>query len=47
MQVILLKKIQKLGDLGDVANVKSGYGRNFLTPQGHAKPATAANLAVF
>jgi large subunit ribosomal protein L9 len=47
MQVILLEKIGKLGNLGDLANVKSGYARNFLIPQGVAKPATAANLAEF
>ncbi len=47
MQVILLEKIQKLGNLGDLANVKSGYARNFLIPQGKAKPATTANKAEF
>ncbi len=47
MQVILLEKNQKLGNLGDIANVKSGYARNFLIPQGKAKPATKANLAEF
>ncbi|MEO1891045.1 MAG: 50S ribosomal protein L9 [Candidatus Thioglobus sp.] len=47
MQVILLEKIGKLGNLGDVANVKSGYARNFLIPQGKAKPATTTNLAEF
>ena len=47
MQVILLEKIGKLGGLGDLANVKSGYARNFLIPQGKAKPATTANLAEF
>lgn len=47
MQVILLETIGKMGDLGDVANVKAGYARNFLIPQGKAKPATAANLAEF
>lgn len=47
MQVILLEKIGKLGNLGDLANVKSGYARNFLIPQGKAKPATAANMAEF
>ncbi|TEU19317.1 MAG: 50S ribosomal protein L9 [Gammaproteobacteria bacterium] len=47
MQVILLEKIGKLGNLGDLANVKSGYARNFLIPQGKAKPATATNLAEF
>ncbi len=47
MQVILLEKIQKLGGLGDIANVKSGYARNFLIPQGKVKAATAANMAEF
>ncbi|CAC9558839.1 LSU ribosomal protein L9p [uncultured Gammaproteobacteria bacterium] len=47
MQVILLETIGKLGGLGDIANVKSGYARNFLIPQGKAKPATAANMAEF
>ncbi len=47
MQVILLEKIEKLGSLGDIANVKSGYARNYLIPQGRAKAATKANMAVF
>ncbi|MEN1925177.1 50S ribosomal protein L9 [Luteimonas sp. MJ293] len=47
MQVILLQKIAKLGDLGDKVSVKPGYGRNYLVPQGKAVPATAANLAEF
>lgn len=47
MQIILLEKIQKLGNLGDLANVKSGYARNFLIPQNKAKPATTANIAEF
>ena len=47
MQVILLEKNHNLGDLGDVANVKSGYARNYLIPQGKAKPATKENLAEF
>jgi large subunit ribosomal protein L9 len=47
MQVILLEKNQKLGNLGDIANVKSGYARNFLIPQGKAKPATKTNIAEF
>jgi len=47
MQVILLETIQKVGALGDLANVKAGYARNFLIPQGKAKPATKANLAEF
>ena len=36
MEVILLEKIGKLGDLGDKVTVKPGYGRNFLIPQGSA-----------
>ena len=40
MELILLEKIQNLGDLGDLVNVKSGYGRNYLIPQGKAVPAT-------
>ena len=47
MQVILLEKNEKLGNLGDVANVKSGYARNYLIPKGKAKPANKANLAAF
>lgn len=47
MDVILLEKIGKLGEIGDTANVKSGYARNFLFPQGKAIPATKANLAEF
>ncbi len=47
MEVILLEKVNKLGDLGDKVNVKSGYGRNFLIPQKKAVPATAAHLEEF
>lgn len=47
MNVILLEKIRKLGDLGDTVTVKSGFGRNYLLPQGKALPATEANRAVF
>ena len=47
MQLILLQKVVNLGNLGDKVNVKPGYGRNFLVPQGKAVPATAANLAEF
>lgn len=46
MQVILLDKIKNLGDLGAVVDVRAGYGRNFLIPQGKALPATKENLAV-
>ncbi|MDI3322808.1 50S ribosomal protein L9 [Pontibacterium granulatum] len=47
MEVILLEKIGKLGNLGDKVAVKAGYGRNFLVPQGKAVPATEANVAKF
>ena len=47
MQVILLEKVKNLGDLGDTVKVKSGYGRNFLLPQGKALPATDPNRKVF
>jgi large subunit ribosomal protein L9 len=47
MQVILLEKIVKLGELGDTVNVKAGYGRNYLVPQKKAVPATAANVTAF
>ena len=47
MELILLEKVQNLGDLGDKVNVKPGYGRNFLVPTGKAVPATASNLADF
>ena len=47
MELILLQKVQNLGNLGDKVNVKPGYGRNFLVPQGKAVPATASNLADF
>jgi large subunit ribosomal protein L9 len=41
MELILLEKIQNLGDLGDLVNVKAGYGRNYLIPQGKAMSASA------
>ena len=47
MELILLEKVQKLGDLGDKVNVKPGYGRNYLVPSGKAVPATAKNIAEF
>lgn len=47
MEVILLEKIRKLGELGDQVKVKPGYGRNFLVPQGKAVPATAENIEKF
>ncbi|MFV1973607.1 MAG: 50S ribosomal protein L9 [Thiohalobacterales bacterium] len=47
MDVILLKKIENLGAMGDRVSVKPGYGRNFLIPQGKAAPATAEKVAEF
>ncbi|WP_308387617.1 50S ribosomal protein L9 [Acidithiobacillus sp. AMEEHan] len=47
MKVILLERINKLGRLGDVVEVRPGYGRNFLVPQGKAVVATPNNLADF
>ena len=47
MKLVLLQKVTNLGNLGDQVNVKPGYGRNFLVPQGKAVPATAANVAEF
>ncbi len=47
MQIILMEKVVNLGALGDVVNVKNGYARNFLIPQGKAKRATVAAKAEF
>ncbi|WP_040975382.1 50S ribosomal protein L9 [Necropsobacter massiliensis] len=47
MQVILLDKIVHLGNVGDQVNVKPGYARNFLIPQGKAVMATKANVEHF
>ena len=47
MEVILLDKVGRLGNIGDKVAVKSGYGRNFLLPQGKAVAATAKNVAEF
>lgn len=47
MDVILLERIRNLGALGDRVNVKSGYGRNYLIPQGKAVFATEANIVKF
>ena len=47
MDVILLEKIHKLGDLGEQVKVKSGFGRNFLIPSGKAVSATPENIAKF
>ena len=47
MNVILLDKIENLGNLGDKVTVRAGYARNFLIPGGKAKYATVANIAEF
>ncbi|MBW7055130.1 50S ribosomal protein L9 [Paracoccus bogoriensis] len=47
MQVILLERVAKLGQMGDVVNVKQGYARNFLLPQGKALRASDANIKAF
>ena len=46
MQIILLERIEKLGQMGDLVNVKPGYARNYLLPQGKALRANKANMAV-
>ena len=45
MEVILYEKIDRLGDIGDLVNVKAGFARNYLLPQGKAKVATEENKA--
>jgi large subunit ribosomal protein L9 len=45
MEVILLERIQKLGNISDIVKVKDGFARNFLIPQGKAMRATEANKA--
>jgi large subunit ribosomal protein L9 len=47
MEVILLQKVANLGNIGDRVKVRSGFGRNFLLPQGKATLATADNVARF
>ena len=47
MQIVLLERIAKLGQMGDVVNVKDGYARNYLLPQGKALRANKANLERF
>jgi large subunit ribosomal protein L9 len=44
MQVILLEKLQNVGELGDVVKVRQGFARNYLIPQGKAKRATPENI---
>src|SRR5690554_5741906 len=47
MQVILLERVARLGQMGDVVNVKQGFARNFLLPQGKALRASEANIKAF
>ncbi len=47
MEVVLLQRVAKLGQMGEVVSVKQGYARNYLLPQGKALRATKANLAQF
>jgi len=47
MQVILMERVTKLGQMGEVVSVKDGYARNFLLPQGKAMRASDANIAHF
>ncbi len=47
MQVILLERVAKLGQMGDVVDVKAGYARNYLLLQGKALSASKANIAAF
>ena len=47
MEVILLERVEKLGQIGDVVTVKNGFARNFLLPRNKALRSNAANLKVF
>ena len=47
MDIILLEKVENLGNMGDRVKVRSGYGRNFLLPKGKATLATPENIAIF
>lgn len=47
MELVLLERVDKLGQMGEVVSVKDGYARNFLLPQGKALRATKANMARF
>lgn len=47
MEVILLEKVENLGNLGDKVKVRPGYGRNYLIPHGKAKAATVENIQYF
>ena len=47
LQVVLLERVESLGNLGEIVTVRPGYARNFLLPQKKALRATKANLAYF
>ncbi|MCA8927142.1 MAG: 50S ribosomal protein L9 [Alphaproteobacteria bacterium] len=47
MEIVLLERVERLGQMGDVVRVKPGFARNFLLPQGKALRATKENMAVF
>ncbi len=47
MQLILLERVENVGELGELVHVRAGYARNFLVPTGKAKPATPENLKEF
>lgn len=47
MELILLQRVEGLGNVGDEVNVRPGYARNYLIPQGKALPATEANRRLF
>jgi large subunit ribosomal protein L9 len=47
MEVILLERVENLGNLGDRVKVRAGYGRNFLIPSGKATPATEEHIKAF
>lgn len=47
MEVILLERVEKLGQMGDIVTVRDGFARNFLLPQNKALRATASNKAAF
>jgi len=47
MEVILLEKVENLGNIGDLVKVRPGYGRNYLLPKGKATLATSENMAAF
>ena len=47
MEIVLLERVEKLGQMGDVVKVKNGYARNFLLPHGKALRANKENLGLF